>query len=99
MVSSFKENITFHNSCIFIKTIKMEDFQTIAIFNYSHEIVVLKHILDQDGIHYFFENETTLSVAPFYSAALGGIKLKVHPNDFQAVQDILDDLNNNLRIV
>ena len=99
MVNRIKENITLQNSCIFIKTIQMEDFQTIAIFNYSHEIVVLKHILDQEGIHYFFENETTLAVAPFYSAALGGIKLKVHPNDFQAVQDILDNLNNNLRIV
>ncbi|HEX9151216.1 DUF2007 domain-containing protein [Flavobacterium sp. ZS1P14] len=77
----------------------MEDFQTIAIFNYSHEIVVLKHILDQEGIVYFFENEMTLSVAPFYSNALGGIKLKVHLNDFEKVQEILDHLNNNLTIV
>ena len=77
----------------------MEDFQTIAIFNYSHEIVVLKHILDQEGISYFFENETTLAVVPFYSNALGGIKLKVHVNDFEKVQEILDHLNNNLTIV
>jgi hypothetical protein len=99
MVGSFKENITLQNSCIFIKTIKMEDFQTIAIFNYSHEIVVLKHILDQEGISYFFENETTLAIVPFYSNALGGIKLKVHLNDFEKVQEILDHLNNNLTIV
>jgi len=77
----------------------MEDFQTIAIFNYSHEIVVLKHILDQEGISYYFENEMTLSVAPFYSTALGGIKLKVHLNDFEKVREILDNLNNNLTIV
>lgn len=77
----------------------MEDFQTIAIFNYSHEIVVLKHILDREGIPYFFENETTLAVVPFYSNALGGIKLKVHINDFEKVQEILDHLNNNLTIV
>ncbi|MFV5694173.1 DUF2007 domain-containing protein [Flavobacterium sp. LB3P122] len=77
----------------------MEDFQTIASFNYSHEIIVLKHILDQEGISYFFENEMTLSVAPFYSNALGGIKLKVHLNDFEKVQQILDRLNNNLTIV
>ena len=77
----------------------MEEFVTIAVFNYSHEIVVLKHILEQEGIHYFFENETTLAVAPFYSAALGGIKLKVHPNDFETVQEILDNLNNFLKIV
>ncbi|WP_035668970.1 hypothetical protein [Flavobacterium sp. 83] len=77
----------------------MEDFQTIAIFNYSHEIVVLKHILDQEEIPYFFENEITLAVVPFYSNALGGIKLKVHFNDFEKVQQILDHLNNNLTIV
>jgi hypothetical protein len=77
----------------------MEDFETIAIFNYSHEIIVLKHLLDQEGIHYYFENETTLGVVPFYTTALGGIKLKVHPNDFKIVQEILDNLNSNLSIV
>jgi hypothetical protein len=77
----------------------MEDFQTIAIFNYTHEIVVLKHILEQEGIQYFFENETMSSIAPFYSNALGGIKLKIHPNDFEKVQNIIDELNSNLNIV
>ena len=77
----------------------MEDFQTIAIFNYTHEIVVLKHILEQEKIQYFFENETMSSIAPFYSNALGGIKLKIHPNDFEQVQNIIDELNSNLNIV
>jgi hypothetical protein len=77
----------------------MESFKTIAIFNYDYEIVILKHLLEQEEIPYFFENEIALSVVPFYSAALGGIKLKVHPNDFEQVQEILDNLNNPLRIV
>lgn len=77
----------------------MEEFKTIAIFNYTHEIVVLKHRLDQEEIRYFFENETMSSIAPFYSNALGGIKLKIHPNDFERVQRILDELNDNLKIV
>ena len=77
----------------------MEDFQTIAIFNYTHEIVVLKHILEQEKIQYFFENETMSSIAPFYSNALGRIKLKIHPNDFEKVQNIIDELNSNLNIV
>lgn len=77
----------------------MEDFKTIAIFNYTHEIVVLKHRLDQEEIQYYFENETMSSIAPFYSNALGGIKLKIHPNDFEKVQNILDELNSNLNIV
>ncbi|WP_338406971.1 DUF2007 domain-containing protein [uncultured Flavobacterium sp.] len=77
----------------------MEEFKTIAIFNYTHEIVVLKHRFELEGIYYFFENETMTSIAPFYSNALGGIKLKIHPNDFERVQNILDELNNNLNIV
>ncbi|MXO03187.1 putative signal transducing protein [Flavobacterium sp. HBTb2-11-1] len=77
----------------------MESFQTIAVFNYQHETVVLKHLLEQEGIPYFFENEMTLSVMPLYSNALGGIKLKVHPEDFEQVQQILDNLNNPLKIV
>ena len=81
------------------KKSKMEELKTIAVFNYTHEIVVLKHRLDQEGIQYFFENETMSSIAPFYSNALGGIKLKVHPNDFEKVQRILDELNSNLKIV
>jgi len=77
----------------------MEEFKTIAIFNYTHEIVVLKHILDQEEITYYFENETISSIAPFYSNALGGIKLKINPNDFIRVQEILDQLKTNLNIV
>jgi hypothetical protein len=67
----------------------MESFKTIAIFNYLHE----------EEIPYFFENEMTLSVVPMYTTALGGIKLKVHPDDFEDVQQILDNLNSPLKIV
>jgi flagellar biosynthesis/type III secretory pathway protein FliH len=77
----------------------MESFQTIAIFNYLHETIVLKHLLEQEEIPYFFENEITLSVMPLYSTALGGIRLKVHPDDFEQVQEILDNLNSPLKIV
>ena len=61
----------------------MEAFITIAIFDYIYQIEILKHRLDQKGFQYFFENEIMSSFAPMYSTALGGIKLKVHPNDFK----------------
>jgi hypothetical protein len=79
----------------------MEDFKTIATFSYPHEIVVLRHILDQEEIQYYFENETMMNLVPFYGSALGGIKLKIHPNDFEVVKTILEDLqdNNDLKIV
>lgn len=77
----------------------MEDFKIIKTFNYSHEIVVLKHLLEQEKINYFFENETLVSIDPFGSFAYGGIKLKVHINDFEKVQELLDNLNTKLTIV
>jgi hypothetical protein len=77
----------------------MEDFQTITTFNFAHEIIVLKSILQNEGIPFFFQNENLISIDPFASIAYGGIHLKVHINDFERVQEILDNLNNNLEIV
>ncbi|UQD55577.1 DUF2007 domain-containing protein [Flavobacterium sp. K5-23] len=79
----------------------MEAFITIAIFDYIHEIEILKHRLDQEGLKYFFENEMMSSIVPMYSNALGGIKLKIHPNDFLSVKTILQEMkyDNNLKIV
>ncbi len=73
----------------------MESFITVAIFNYAHEITILKHRLDQEGIQYYFENEAIAAAIPMSSVALGGIKLKIHPNDMDTVQIILDELNGN----
>jgi hypothetical protein len=77
----------------------MEDFQTITTFNFAHEIIVLKSILQNEGIPFLFQNENLIAVDPFASIAYGGIHLKIHLNDFERVQKILDNLNNNLKIV
>lgn len=79
----------------------MREFVTIAVFDYPHEITVLRHLLEQSEIQYFFENETMMNIVPMYSQALGGIRLKVHPDDVEAVRDILKKLedDSNLRIV
>lgn len=77
----------------------MTEFVTIATFNFVHEISVLKSILDRENIPYLFQNENLVSIDPLASLAYGGIQLKIHPNDILAVQTILDDLNNNLKIV
>jgi len=77
----------------------MDHFQTITTFNFAHEIIVLKSILQNEGIPFLFQNENLISIDPFASIAYGGIDLKVHLNDFERVQEILDNLNNNLEIV
>jgi hypothetical protein len=77
----------------------MNEFITIAIFNSHTEIIVLKSVLENKGIIHLFENETLISIDPFASIAYGGIKLKIHPNDNEIVQEILDTLDSNLKIV
>ncbi len=71
----------------------MQEFIIIAVFNFAHEITILKTILDREEIPYLFQNENLISIDPLASIAYGGIKLKVHPNDFLRVQQIIDDLN------
>lgn len=77
----------------------MTDFITIAVFTLPHEIAILKSILQNKNIVHYFENETIVSIDPFASIAYGGIKLKIHPNDKEVVQEIIDDFNSNLKIV
>lgn len=79
----------------------MKDFITISTYTYPFEYAVLKLLLDQEEISYFFENETMIGVFPFYSNALGGINLKVHIKDKDKVLQIIKDLdtNSHLRIV
>ncbi|WP_298546925.1 DUF2007 domain-containing protein [uncultured Aquimarina sp.] len=79
----------------------MKDFITIATFTYPNDYVILRLLLEREGISYFFENETMIGVFPFYSNALGGINLKIHQKDQIKVQQIIDDLNTNshLRVI
>ncbi|MEL1246987.1 DUF2007 domain-containing protein [Flavobacterium helocola] len=79
----------------------MENFVTVAVFNYQHETLIIKNLLEQEGIAYFFENETIVGIDPFATIAYGGIKLKVHLNDEATVKEILKKLNEDdyLKIV
>ena len=79
----------------------MKDFTPIAQFTYEHEYSVLRLLLEQAQIQFFFKNETMMSIVPFYSNALGGIILLVHEKDKQKAIEILEDFNSkkHLKIV
>jgi hypothetical protein len=70
----------------------MEDFKTVAIFTFASEYSVLQHLLEQAEIRFFFQNETMISVLPFHSNAVGGIKLKVHPDHVIKATEIIASL-------
>ncbi|QIE59885.1 DUF2007 domain-containing protein [Rasiella rasia] len=79
----------------------MKDYKVIAIFTYASEYTVLRHLLQQAEIRFIFQNETMISVLPFHSNAVGGIRLMVHKDDVLEASEILNNLNNpsSLRIV
>lgn len=79
----------------------MKDFTTLAIFTFASEYAVLQHLLQQAGIRHVFQNETMISVLPFHSNAIGGIRLKVHTADISEAKKIIHSLedNSHLKVV
>jgi hypothetical protein len=71
----------------------MENYKTIAIFTYPSEYAVLKHLLQQRNIRFVFLNETMISILPFHSNAIGGIRLNIHKEDVIIAKEIIDNLN------
>jgi len=72
----------------------MKDYKAIAVFTYPSEYTVLQHLLQQQGIQFVFQNETMISVLPFHSNAIGGIRLMVHKDDIIKATEILNNLND-----
>lgn len=80
----------------------MTDYVTIARYTYQYEYSVLKLMLKEANIPFFFKNETMASITPFYSNALGGIELLVHPDAVADATDLIKKLNEDnegLRLV
>ncbi|MCX2679050.1 DUF2007 domain-containing protein [Galbibacter sp. EGI 63066] len=80
----------------------MKNFVLVATYTYPHEYLVLKNLLTEEDIPFFFENETIVGVSPFYSNALGGIKLKVHKDYANYVKELIEKLDtpgSHLKIV
>ncbi len=76
----------------------MNDYQLIAIFTYQSEYTVLRHLLQQASVRFVFQNETMISVLPFHSNAVGGIRLMVHNDDVAEASEIISDYNNPSRL-
>lgn len=79
----------------------MTNFIKIASFHRPAEYAVLRLLLEREEIRFFFQNETAISILPFYSPTNGGIFLKVHPNDKEQAIELLNEFlkNENMHLL
>lgn len=70
---------------------KSENLITIMTFSYAHELAIIRGRLESDGIECFVKDELTAQVNPFYSNAIGGIKLQVRESDLEMALAILKE--------
>ena len=66
-----------------------ENLITVVTFVYPHELGIPQSLLESEGIECFVRDEFTINVHPFYSNAIGGIKLQVRESDAQRALKIL----------
>lgn len=68
----------------------MEKLVTVRTFTYAHEAAIAKSLLQSEDIYCFLKDELTIQANPFYSNALGGVKLQVPACDACRAADILN---------
>ena len=70
-----------------------EKFTLLRRFQYSSEATIYKGKLESEGIEVFLRDQITIDSNPFYSNALGGIRMFVKTEDFDKANEILGDIN------
>ncbi len=66
---------------------------TIATFTHPQEAVVIRARLEWEGIPCHLKDEHTVQVQPFYSNAIGGVKLQVRSGDADRARSLLSEID------
>lgn len=69
-----------------------EKFKFLRRFQYSSEAIIYQGKLESQGIEVFLRDINIVDSNPFYSNAVGGIKLFVKSEDFDKASEILSDV-------
>ncbi len=69
-----------------------DTFITIATFEFSADVVIIKGRLESEGIQVFLADENTINSDPAISAALGGVKLQVYASDSERAMAIYKEV-------
>jgi hypothetical protein len=70
---------------------KTDSYITVLTFTYPYELAIVRGRLESEGIECFVQDELTAQVHPFYSNAIGGVKLQVKASDLKQAVEILKE--------
>ena len=70
---------------------KNEKIVTVLTTTFGYEMAVIRGRLEAEGITCFVQDELTVQVNPFYSNAIGGVKLQVMERDWEQAMTILKE--------
>lgn len=73
-----------------------DSWVTVLTFTAPHEAYIAKAYLESHAIECFLRDENLVSVHPFYSTAVGGVKLQVKTSDQETAKSILIDGGYNV---
>lgn len=79
--------ILFSKNCYVCN--RMEGWKLLHVFSYYHEAVLFIAKLESYEIPHVVQDYNTITVQPFYSQAIGGIKIWVKDEDFDVARQLL----------
>ena len=71
-----------------------KDWIILGSFEFLADVQVIKGKLESEGIETRLKDDNTVSIDPFASNALGGIKLLIHKFDEERAKEIYNELRN-----
>lgn len=69
-------------------------FKKIGRFQYSSEAVIYQGKIESEGIEVFMRDQHTIDTDPLVSNAIGGVKLFVKQEDYEAAIKILSEISD-----
>ncbi|RDY59571.1 DUF2007 domain-containing protein [Flagellimonas nanhaiensis] len=71
-----------------------KDWVILGTFEFLADVQIIKGKLESEGIEVRLKDDNTVSVEPFASNALGGVKLMVHRYDEKEAKAIYNEIRN-----
>ena len=71
-----------------------KDWVILGSFEFLADVQIIKGKLESEGIEVRLKDDNTVSVEPFASNALGGVKLMVHRYDEEEAKAIYNEIRN-----